>query len=244
MAVIAAPNIWVNPMVGTTGVAIAFTLVHLYSKPLHRWFYRSEQIALSFSGGMAITYVFLHLLPELEQSTRLLGTPIHFMTLVGFLIFYGVQRWIWKVHQQNGVRYNVSLFWAQLAFASVYNFLLIYALPQQFKESTTLTVIYVIAMGLHLLSSDYGLSERNHQHFYRWGRYVLGAVIMAGLAVDLGTDITNDMLSDTLIAFLAGSLMSNVFEELPDHKTTSFRWFLAGVIVYMVLLSGHFAMDN
>lgn len=80
----------------TTLVAISFVAIHDWSHLITKWLYTSEKIAISFGGGMAITYVFLHLLPELDQGATFVGRfPIYIVALFGFLLFYGVQRWIW-----------------------------------------------------------------------------------------------------------------------------------------------------
>ena len=86
-AVAADPINQVQALDLTVAIAIMLAAIHLWYRHLHRWLYQSERIALSFSGGMAISYVFIHLLPTLEQGQRLLGAPIHFLTLLGFLLY-------------------------------------------------------------------------------------------------------------------------------------------------------------
>ncbi|MBC6455289.1 MAG: hypothetical protein GDA43_20515 [Hormoscilla sp. SP5CHS1] len=51
--------------------------------------------------------------------------------------------------RRNGDR----LGYIQLFFASLYNFLLVYATPSQFKESLPFTILYVVAMGLSCRAS-------------------------------------------------------------------------------------------
>lgn len=224
----------------TTLVAIAFAAIHYWARPLHKWLYTSEQIAISFSGGMAITYVFLHLLPELEQGDVSLGRfPIHIVALIGFLLFYGAQRWIWSQTQDDSQELNKRAFWLQMLFISSYNFLLIYSIPEQFEQSIPFAFIYVLAMSLHLLSTDHHLSEHYKHLFDRQGRYVLIAAVVCGLVTDLFAEAANRTFSNTLTALLTGFLMFNIFkEELPDHKETRFVWFLSGVVFYIFLLGG------
>lgn len=227
----------------TTGVAIAFACIHYWVHPLHKRLYFSELIATSFGGGMAITYVFMHLLPELEHIESLGLFPMHLISLFGFLIFYGAQRWVWSAMQNHDQRHHGG-FWIQIAFVSLYNFLLIYSIPEQFEEDILFTLIYVIAMGLHLLSSDHHLSEKYPRLFHHYGRFILIAAITAGLVTDFFFPAVNRMFSGTLTALLSGFLIFNIFkEELPDHKSAKFRWFLAGVIVYITLLAGSDALS-
>ncbi|MGF1482236.1 MAG: hypothetical protein ACFB4I_22615 [Cyanophyceae cyanobacterium] len=219
-------------------VAVALSAIHIWAQPLHRLLFREEEMAASFSGGMAITYVFIHLLPELDQGEHLLGTSIYLVVLLGFLIFYGMQSLVW---QNNGQRLSQSrlIFAIELGFYSLYNGLLIYAIPEQFKQLFPFTLLYLISISFHILHNDYGLTKKHRSLFSSWGRYCLVSVIFMAFFIDVFTEPANEVVSDFLIAILAGSIMFNVFyEELPSPKSSSFGWFLAGVCVYVCLRAG------
>ncbi|MBO1349286.1 MAG: hypothetical protein EBE86_018715 [Hormoscilla sp. GUM202] len=97
---------------------------------------------------------------------------------------------------------------------------------------------------LHILSSDNSLGEKSGK-FKSWGRYVLIAVVVAAAIIDIGMGTPNELLSDITIAILAGMLLFNIFtEELQSPENTSFRWFVAGVIVYMLLLAGSWVVES
>lgn len=220
-------------------IAIAFGGIHIFYHRLHRWLYREERIAISFGGGMAIAYIFLHLLPELEKGDQEIGSGIHFVTLTGFLLFYGMQRFAWRASQKEISKYGDLLFYIQLAFSCLYSFLLVYSIPELFESNLIFVFLYVVAMGFHLLHNDYSLGEKYHHKFKSWGRYVLLGAVVVGLATDIFVKPANELVADILTAILAGSLLFNVFqEELPEPENTSFTWFLAGVIVYVLLLLG------
>ncbi len=219
-------------------VALVFSAIHIWSGKLHSFLYKSEEIAISFGGGMAVAYVFMHLLPELEKGSKLLGIGVNFITLVGFLVFYGVQRYSWKVSSQENPK-NSLIFYLKLGFSCLYNGLLIYAIPELFDKNPLFVILYIVAMSLHLISADRSLSEDYSHEFKSWGRYVLVASVIAGLTIDIFTEPANELVSDVLTAILAGSLMFNIFkEELPHPENSSFRWFCAGVALYLLLLVG------
>ena len=223
-------------------VALVFSAIHIWSESLHRFLYKSEEIAASFGGGMAIAYVFMHLLPELEKGNQLLGVGVNFITLIGFLLFYGMQRLAWKSKLQGHSTSNL-IFYLKLLFACLYNGLLIYAIPEQFDQSWPFVILYLLAMSLHLIGGDHSLSEEHNHEFKSWGRYLLVAAVIAALVIDIFTDPANELVSDVLTAILAGSLMFNIFkEELPTPENSSFLWFGTGVAFYLVLLAGSWAM--
>ena len=83
------------------------------------------------------------------------------------------------------------------------------------------------------------LSEKYPRLFHHRGRFILIAAVAAGLVTDIFASAANRMVSGILTALLSGFLIFNIFkEELPEHQSTKFRWFLGGVIVYLILLVG------
>jgi hypothetical protein len=78
-------------------------LVHLGVSGLHRLPPQRRSFWLSLGGGTAVAYVFLHLLPELQQhqdtveqvSGTLLGwldRHVYLLALLGLSVFYGLER--------------------------------------------------------------------------------------------------------------------------------------------------------
>jgi drug/metabolite transporter (DMT)-like permease len=86
--------------------ALFLSVLHLLAPRIRKLPLVPEHVTASFAGGIAVAYVFLHLLPELaegnervgelldEQGPRspLLGLEIFLVALVGFTVFYGLER--------------------------------------------------------------------------------------------------------------------------------------------------------
>ena len=220
-------------------IAIAFGAIHIFYERLHHLLYKEERIAISFGGGMAVAYIFLHLLPELEKGEQDIGSIAHFVALIGFLLFYGLQRFAWRVSKNESSKYGGLLFYIQLGFSCLYNFLLVYAIPELFEQNLFFVFLYVVAMGFHLMHNDYSLAEKYHHQFNSWGRHVLLGTVVFALVIDILVEPANELVADILVALLAGSLLFNVFqEELPQPERTSFPWFVSGVVAYTILLAG------
>ena len=73
----------------TVFAAILLAVFHVTARRIHRILFASERIANSLFGGMTAAYAFLYLMPELELSHDLIGDAIHYLILLGFLMFYG-----------------------------------------------------------------------------------------------------------------------------------------------------------
>ena len=84
--------------------------------------------------------------------------------------------------------------------------------------------------------ADYRLGAEYPRQFDRWGRYVLATAPLAGWLVDLLHVERDPLVSDVVTALLAGSILYTIVRrELPQDEHSSFPWFLAGALVYLVL---------
>ncbi|ELS01365.1 hypothetical protein Xen7305DRAFT_00010680 [Xenococcus sp. PCC 7305] len=218
-------------------VTSLLAVFHLVSHPIYKLFDNVEHIVHSFSGGLAISYVFIHLLPELEEAGAAFGRSIYIITLGGFVVFYGMQSLVLQ-NTKHDQKLLSRIFMVEIFFAGIYNALIIYTLPGHFHGFFILVLVYVLTMGLHLLSRNYGLHKKHGNHFKVIGSSVLALSLFAGLALNVFLDPEFDeLLTDVLTAFLTGFILFNVFvEELPEPRTSTFLWFLAGISSYLILL--------
>ena len=192
----------------------------------------------SSGGGMAISYVFLQLLPEIDKGHYLVGNAIYFVVLIGFVLFYALEYHL-PLHGSRKTQAGPSrfIFGLHLTITWLYSWLIIYAMPEELETSAPHAFIGVIAIGLHLFYKDYILGRHCTREFNSWGRYILAAAPLAGWGTFVLVDPTSKVVSDILIAVLGGSIIYNVLrDELPDRKQYSFHWFVLGVLVYSCLL--------
>src|SRR3954471_12817209 len=93
-------------VVGSLVVAVVLAALHLAAPHIRRLPLVPERATGSFAGGLAVAYVFLHLVPEIAEGNEAIGaalsdvvepTPlvdlgIFLVALAGFAAFYGLQR--------------------------------------------------------------------------------------------------------------------------------------------------------
>ena len=98
-------NTW-QSLLGALAVTVALALLHLAAPRIRKLPLVPESAMASFAGGLAAAYVFLHLLPEIAEGNEAIGealsdvlrpTPlvelgIFLVALVGFVVFYGLER--------------------------------------------------------------------------------------------------------------------------------------------------------
>lgn len=223
-------------------------LLHWFVPILRRWERVSECFAVSFGGGFAVAFVFLHLLPGLVESGQslaeilqdsfeqhpLLDLGIFLSALLGFTLYYGLeliarhqrQR---RHHQRDGIIQDHEFLLHFIPYA-IYNGLLTYTLPLQIESGMGYAVLFVVAMGFHYSIIDRKLEHAFGSRFERQGRLGLLLTLLMGWSLAVLTEPENLALVALLVGLLSGTTLLNVFlEELSLERESSFLGFVTGV---------------
>ncbi len=235
-------------------VAVVFALVHLFGGRLTFLSYVPRSRWLSMAGGVAVAYVFVHLLPELGEHQEafaeeveavgaldFLEQHVYVIALLGLAAFYGLEsaaRSPARRRHAAGADGHAGerVFTLHIASYAVYNALVGYLLLHREDPGLASFVFYSVAMALHFLINDRGL-EHDHGRLYRaYGRWLLAAAPLAGWGIGLVQEVDPVALA-ALFAFLAGGVILNVLkEELPEDRESRFPAFAGGAAAYAVLL--------
>lgn len=243
--------LWINaPHLWVAFAATFFLMMFHYLSP---WFANrlpeNGRAFVSFAGGVAVAYVFLEMLPNLVEYNKPIGdyllknqwlTPftellIYIFALFGFLIYYGfdllAERYRDEGHS-DGLVYGLHL-----AMFCVYNFLITYTMSLRAISSITATILFTLAMALHFVLTDRKFCRFYQVQFNHMGRFILISALLTGWLCSVIFDPVNVLIAALMVAFLAGSVLLNVFrEELPAAGLTSYYWFAFGVILITLIL--------
>ena len=243
--------IWINQ--SHLLVAFAATLFLVLFHYLSPWFANhlpeNGRSFVSFAGGVAVAYVFLHMLPNLVEYNKPIGrfllnnqwlTPftellIYIVALFGFLIYYGFDLLAERYRDEgnnDGLVYGLHL-----TMFCLYNFLITYTMSLRALSSITATILFTIAMALHFVLTDRKFSRFYQVKFNHLGRFILIIALLIGWLCSVIFDPVNVLVAAFMVAFLAGSVLLNVFrEELPAAGLTSYCWFAFGAILITFIL--------
>ena len=235
----------------TAIAALLLAVTHLFAEKLNfEVFPRSKW--LSFAGGVSVAYIFMHLLPELQewqevlqektQSLSFLRHQSYLIALLGLAIFYGLERAA-KIssasHRDTDneeMEESMSVFWLHIGSFGVYNALIGYLLTHREEESVMSLLLFTVAMAFHFLVNDYGLMDHYKDAYRKEGRWIVTAAVIGGWLVGALTDLPEVWIS-VVFAFVAGSTILNVLkEELPEERKSNFWTFSLGIIIYSTLL--------
>ena len=228
--------------VGAALLACAFVLSHycqqFTAKIKRRW--------QALSAGVAVAYVFMNVIPELEEHRPTVagsaaGTlldaekRIYLWTLAGFVTFVGLSRL--PAHSSpNASRTAQVPFWGEMAGYSLYTLLIGYLLVHREDPSLLSLGLFVFAMGLHLFMVDIELVEQFAGFYQPWGRMLLVASILVGWMLGIADALPNSFTS-RLFAFVIGAVVViSAREELPAGQSCRFSWFAGGAFLYATLL--------
>jgi preprotein translocase subunit SecG len=241
-----------NILLVTAFCAIALAIVHLYSGKLRFLNATPRSRWLSFSSGVSVAYVFVHLLPELNKAQETIKSSlnlelaflehhVYLVALVGLAVFYGLERLAETSRQTNqkagnGDVTSSGVFWIHIVSFAVYNALIGYLLLHREEPGIESLLFFFIAMALHFVVNDFGLRQHHKAIYDRIGRWLLAAAIIVGWVIGSTTEIHRAAVA-VLFAFLAGGVVLNVLkEELPEERESRFWAFAVGAAAYAILL--------
>ncbi|KTD61154.1 hypothetical protein [Legionella spiritensis] len=234
-------------------MAFIATFILIISHYLSPWFasHLPEQgrSFVSFAGGTAVAYVFLHMLPDLVEYNEPIGrfliksewlTPfaelmIYVAALFGFLIYYGLE--IKAENAKAAATRNRLTYALHLAMFCLYNFLITYTMSLRVQTSINAAILFTFSMALHFVLTDRKFSRLFAGQFNHLGRFILILFLLIGWLCSVFFEPVNVVVAAFMLAFLAGSVLLNVFrEELPSAGLVSYCWFSGGVGIITVML--------
>ena len=247
------------------GVAVSLGLaaVHLFGGALRMLDGIPRSRWLSFSGGVSVAYVFVHLLHEVGRASSDLGREpfglgflerhVYLLALAGFLAYYGVER---AAKQADGggrddageddtgeddaddgdAAAETTVFWMHVGAFACYNVLVGYLLLHREVPGLVSLVLFGVAMATHFVVNDWGLRDHHGDLYRRRGRWVLAVAVLAGTGLGFLVSLDEAALA-LLFSFLAGGVVLNVIkEEVPEERESRFWAFAGGAAAYTVVL--------
>lgn len=230
--------------VATVACALGLVLVPLVSGRLVSPRRERRRAWLSAAGGASVAYVLVLLLPEVSEvaleygkargDALLIEQAVYLAVLGGLLVFYGLE--VFAAQHTSETEPSPLRFWIHLGSFAVYSAVIAYLLFHQEVPDLRNLLFYAVAMALHFAVTDYGLRRHYDQLYERFGRWMLSGATLFGAV--LGLLVTLDVIVLSLLfGFVAGSLILNVVkEELPEASEGLFVPFVAGAVVYVVLI--------
>lgn len=238
--------------VETLIATLIFVGVFLFGDKLSVFTQRYHRRILSFSAGVAIAYIFVHILPDLRMAsdvfvreTQQLYLPfstylVYLVAMFSFMLFYGLEYMSIQSRQAEDTKNKKSnrrFFVLHFAVFAVYVWLVCYLLVRGLEaERTAPITLYALAMALHFLSVENELREKQPALYKLLGKKLLIMAAFAGWFTGVFVEFPKPFTT-ILLGFLSGGVIMNcVIAELPREKRGRFWFFFSGGLFYAALL--------
>ena len=223
-------------------LAVASKINALRGTPRSRW--------LSFAGGVAITYVFLQLLPELTRAQQKMawqhgsGTWLRehllfLVSLAGAAALFGIERAAKRTKEMRKElgeeeRAAAWVFWLHAALMTVYVAFIAYLLFH--RERPAEVVVLGLVMALHFSGLAVALADDYRSLYSSRGRWLLAAAVLAGGAYSYARTLPETAHHLVLSALAGAVIFSVIKEEIPPEQQSRFWAVAAGIAVAATML--------
>ncbi len=241
-------------LIETFTASLLFALIFLYGRKLRLPRGASQRPMLSVAAGFSIAYVFIRMLPELNEAgasfvehtaNRRLPMPelrVYASALLGFVLFYGLEhlvKWSNDKGRKDSPGYGLGdpVFLLHIGGFAIYGWLVSYLMVRGISEKPLPVLLYALAMCLHFLAVARAM-ERDHGNLYAIpGRQILAAAVMAGWFCAVWADFPKPVIITLLGLVSGGVVMNSMMMELRSEKEGEFWSLFAGSATYAMLLA-------
>ena len=230
-----------------------FAFIFLFGERLQVPLGFSHRRVLSAAAGVSIAYVFVRMLPELNEAgstfigataQRRLPFPelrVYTSALFGFVLYYGLEhlvKWSQVTGRRDAPGYGAGhpVFLLHIGGFAMYGWLVTYLMLRSISERPLPIFLYALAMGLHFLAVDHALRREHGNLYSRPGRQILATAVLAGWLCGVLAEFHKPVVITLLGLVSGGVVMNSMIMELPSEKEGRFWAFCAGAGAYAMLL--------
>jgi len=218
--------------------------VYLFFPQLEIFLGRYWPSWVSTSGGLAVGYVFLYLLPKLTLAANsIIGqfpsypqlsiTIIYFFMLLGFISY-------WIIDVYSAEAHPLSCHWRKLQSLSffIYNLLIGHLFGSSSHMGPLVYLLASAVMMLHLAGLCHQYKRWHPKFFLQTLRWLMPLGIIMG-AIGGSEAFLPKWIVLPFTAYVGGAILINViYYELPRKRTDKVRAFVLGVILFAVMSIG------
>jgi hypothetical protein len=219
-------------------IASIIASVHLWIGWFESRFEQFENMWIGFTGGIALGYVTLYMLPKLSSATTgfIVSNPegwspaqyrLYIILLLGIVVYLISER---ASRISSGGATMARMF--ELMVQGSYNFLIGYIAVELPRPELSYHLLSAVILALHLMGMTHLLRRHQPSLHQGWWRIAFASLVVLGYTLGLVTEVHGGIVL-SVTAFISGIILVNVMsEELPKEKEGELGYFLAGVAVF------------
>lgn len=219
------------------GALLILALIHLFAS-IAKFPGRWHERFLSFAAGLSFAYVFIDLLPTLEQGQPILRKTFeqvipyfdrhtYVIALLGVLFYYGLHT------SSPSAKRN---FWLSMGGYLLFNVIVGASLSDDNNPDIKPLSLFTIAMGMHYFVSDHNACAENPDLYQSQARWLLVLSLFLGYFMGDWINISQAVIV-ILVSFLAGGMVLNALRyELPKREQVGYLFFVSGALIYSTII--------
>lgn len=233
--------------------AFYFMVIHIISPKIFQGFEHRKSKIFSLFGGITAAYVFIDLLPRLEQTRDHImflfqGLPDFIYSVaapsfafLGFIAFFAIEhlaiysrvKMETKVEQDNS---NRKTFFVHLGNIVFLNLVVGYLLRFEAELGTFALLLYSIVLSLHFITVDESMEVHYSKYYTSIGRYFAGIAPLVGWGISLFLP-ENQSEGYLILAIITGVILFNsIKNEIPSANDKNAKTFILGASVTSLIL--------
>jgi hypothetical protein len=192
---------------------------------------------LSLSSGVFITYLFLHMFPELYEIDVMLNKTSLVFVLIGFSIFHILEKYIYK-HSKSTNTLKRELKEVHAVSLFIYYFVIGIAIVNLGEYIGTLEMIlFIVPVLVHAALSSISFGET---HAVAKGapiiRLFVSSSTLLGILMAYSLGILRIAHYAIVGSILGMLLYITIVDSIPKEKEGEPAYFLLGVVIYAIII--------
>ncbi|MFO7677380.1 MAG: hypothetical protein R6V50_03235 [Thermoplasmatota archaeon] len=209
-------------------LALLLGIVQFFDEYIIQSYGRYYVSILSFSAGVSVTYVFLHLLPQFSIAVVESNQLLFLALLFGFIFIHLVEKYIYQ-HSSDEIIDN-RLEHVNQSISVIYHIILGFVIFEFAQHG--LIDAFLLFIPILIFTAVSTLPLRRHSNsiikFFGSQATLFGVILAFGFV-----DIIQKNIQNAFIGFVIGGLIFSVIRHsLPKDKQGKPLLFILGVIIY------------
>ena len=209
-------------------MAIGIGIAQFFSERFCKYCNTYYNTIISFSAGIAVTYIFLDLFPNFSQRAINLSEFLFLSLLIGFILFHIVEKHVYHHTKKAVIKKELGI--ENQIISVVYHVILGIVIFDFAYESIEKALLLFFPILIFTAVSTLPLNQHplKKVNFFVSLSTFIGVII----AIVIFSEI-NEIILAALIGFVVGVLMFTIFRHsLPMGKEGKPLYFVVGVILY------------
>ncbi|MDG6218216.1 MAG: hypothetical protein QCI00_02105 [Candidatus Thermoplasmatota archaeon] len=213
-------------------LALVLGLVQFFSEHIVKTCDKYYAHVLSFSAGISVTYVFVHLFPHFSQDVVKTNQLLFVSVLFGFIFVHLIEKYVFQHSSNDLVDDRLGVL---NQFTSVFYHIVLGIVIFDFSEQGLLKIL-LLFVPIIIFTGVSTLPVRHHSS--NFVRFFVSLSTLAGVVLAwLLFDTIQGIIQFGLVGFVIGGLLFSVIRHsIPHGKEGKPLFFIIGVALYTPII--------